>query len=108
MSEEEIQSIEALNIEKAFTMEDYEEFEKLYRTYIEALPEIMAKEAIFPTVDNIKQCLISFIMEYDNLPESIKEDMYICIEDEETFCNMVSHRGEIKVCDIEPCMIEVK
>jgi hypothetical protein len=94
--------------ENTFTMEDYEEFEQLFRIYIDDLPVIMSKEAIFPTVDNIKQCLISFIMEYDKLPENVKEDMCICIEDEETFCNMVSHRDEIKVNEIEPCLIEVK
>jgi hypothetical protein len=91
-----------------FTIEDYEQFEQDYKQYIANLPSLMVEMDIFPTVDNIKTCLIEYIDTYEALPDNIKEEMNNYISHDATFCNMVSDDETVRASDIKADLLQIK
>ena len=108
MSEEEILNIEALNINGIFTTEDYEQFEQDYKQYIANLPSLMVEMDIFPTVDNIKTCLIEYVDAYEALPHIVKEEMNNYISNDTTFCNMMTDDETILASEIKSDLLQIK
>jgi hypothetical protein len=80
-----------------FTMNDYENFELGFKKFIEYLPEMMEKNDIVPTVNNIKDCLISFVEEVELLPQEVKEQFINEIENSKDFANIINDKEELDV-----------
>jgi hypothetical protein len=80
-----------------FTMNDYENFELGFKKFIEYLPEMMEKNDIVPTVNNIKDCLISFVEEVELLPREVKDQFINEIENSKDFANIINDKEELDV-----------
>ena len=90
-----------------FSMDIYNEFELSFKKFIDHIPDLMDKHSIFPTVDNIKACLISFVEESSYLPSIIRDQYIQEIEDNKNFCYIINDKEQLDVINYSKELVPI-